>query len=426
MKLSLTGSLTLGSRPVRSGNVTSRFTRTLGCAAIGLLCLNSAPQARSSDCLPPPEGLVSLWPGQGNANDVVGTNNGVLVSGVGFAPGKVGQAFSFNGGSSYIRIPDSPSLHFTNAMTIEAWIYPTSLGTFHNIVSKWDSSNQRAYTTALQSDGRLVLGVCNDGLCSQGTGGSSGNVWSTTLPPANQWTHFAATYDGAFLRMYVNGILEGQVPYTLGIFPGGNNLIIGAAIPGLSPFAGLIDEPSVYKRALLPNEIQAIYAAGSAGKCQPPIITTQPLPQVGYWGRNVTFNVRVSGGEPLYYQWLKESTPIAGANNSSLVLTNVQTTNMGYYSVVITNTYGSVTSSNAYLTVNPAGVSLALYSGITIDGVVGQTYGIQANTNLYNTNGWKGVANVTLGSPIQLWIDAQPANQPQRYYRVVPGPITIP
>jgi hypothetical protein len=71
-------------------------------------------------------------------------------------------------------------------------------------------------------------------------------------------------------------------------------------------------------------------------------------------------------------------------------------------------------------------VSLAFYSGVTIDGVVGLTYGIQCNTNLSNTNGWWGMVNVTLSVPKMLWFDMQPANQPQRYYRVVPGPIAIP
>ena len=87
---------------------------------------------------------------------------------------------------------------------------------------------------------------------------------------------------------------------------------------------------------------------------------------------------------------------------------------------------GSTDSSNANLTVNPAGVSLALYAGITIDGVVGLTYGIQYSTNLSNMTGWQGMANVTLSVTPQLWFDLQPVTQPQRYYRVVPGPITIP
>jgi hypothetical protein len=92
------------------------------------------------------------------------------------------------------------------------------------------------------------------------------------------------------------------------------------------------------------------------------------------------------------------------------MLTNLQATNAGNFSVVVTNSYGSTTSSNAHLTVNPAGVSLALYSGITIDGVVGLTYGIQYSTDLSNTNGWQGMANVTLSVPTELWFDVQPAN----------------
>jgi hypothetical protein len=108
------------------------------------------------------------------------------------------------------------------------------------------------------------------------------------------------------------------------------------------------------------------------------------------------------------------------------VLTNLQISDTGNYSVIISNSLGSITSSNAYLTVNPAGVSVALYAGVTIDGVVGLTYGIQSNTDLSNTNGWRGVANVTLATPSELWFDVQPANQPYRYYRVVPGPISIP
>lgn len=51
---------------------------------------------------------------------------------------------------------------------------------------------------------------------------------------------------------------------------------------------------------------------------------------------------------------------------------------------------------------------------------------VVGNTNLSNTNGWWGMVNVTLSVPTMLWFDMQPANQPQRYYRVVPEPITIP
>jgi hypothetical protein len=87
---------------------------------------------------------------------------------------------------------------------------------------------------------------------------------------------------------------------------------------------------------------------------------------------------------------------------------------------------GTVTSDQAVLTVNPAGVSLGMYAGVTIDGVVGLTYGVQYTTDLSNTNSWRGLANVTLGTSPQLWFDLQSVTQRQRFYQVVPGPITVP
>ena len=394
----------------------------------GLGFLSFAPSSACAvDCSAPPMGLVSFWPGEGTASDLASDNNGTLMNGVAFVPGKAGQAFSFNGTTGYIRVPDSPNLRFTSAMTIEGWVYPASVGgAYRNIISKWDypsATSQVSYTTAINADGKFGFGLCNDGKCPSS---SSGTVLSSSSPPVNQWTHFAATYDGAVMRMYVNGFLEGQAPYTGGIFPGTNSLIIGAALPGLSHFSGRIDEPAVYNRALSETEIQAIYSAGSGGKCHRPIITTQPRNQLGYWGQSITLSAAALGATPMSYQWLHNGSPKAGGSDGSLVLTNVQADDAGTYCVVITNTYGSATSSNALVTVNPAGVSADLYTGITIEGVVGQTYGVQYTTNLDDAGSWQGLANVPLSTTPQLWVDAQPANQARRYYRVVPGPISIP
>ena len=87
---------------------------------------------------------------------------------------------------------------------------------------------------------------------------------------------------------------------------------------------------------------------------------------------------------------------------------------------------GYVISDSATLTMNPAGVALALYAGVTIQGVVGKTYGIQYSADLTQANAWAGLTNLTLTQPVQLWYETQPANQPRRFYRVVPGPIPVP
>jgi pimeloyl-ACP methyl ester carboxylesterase len=83
----------------------------------------------------------------------------------------------------------------------------------------------------------------------------------------------------------------------------------------------------------------------------PPIITTQPQCQTAQAGNNVTFTVAASTYPPPSYQWQFNGQNLAGQTTASLSLTNVQFANAGGYSVIVTNTCGSVTSAVAQLTV---------------------------------------------------------------------------
>jgi hypothetical protein len=102
-----------------------------------------------------------------------------------------------------------------------------------------------------------------------------------------------------------------------------------------------------------------IVPTGSAGT-QAPFISSQPQNQSVTAGNNATFTVTASGTAPLGYQWLFNGTDLAGATNPSLTLTGVTTNQAGGYSVIITNSAGSVLSSNASLTVLPASTSSGL------------------------------------------------------------------
>ena len=83
-----------------------------------------------------------------------------------------------------------------------------------------------------------------------------------------------------------------------------------------------------------------------------PSITTQPQSKLVSPGSNVTFSITADGTAPLAYQWLFNGTNIiSGATTNSYTVAGAQFTNAGNYSVVVTNLYGSVTSSNAVLTV---------------------------------------------------------------------------
>jgi hypothetical protein len=256
---------------------------------------------------------------------------------------------------------------------------------------------------------------------------------------SNVWTHVAAAFDASTqsIRIYANAVELATQITSAGavdvINPSDEPVRIGAdvCVDGnlCWQYTGLVDEVSIYNRALSSSEVATIYAAGSAGKCQstPLTIANQPHSQLGYWGKSASFSVSATNGTPPYvYQWRKDGVDVADATNSVLSLSNLQATNAGIYTVVVSDTVTNLLSQPATLTVNPAGVSIALYAGVTIEGVVGQTYGIQSTLDLSNTNSWVGRTNITLTTPTYLWHDSQPATQPQTYYRVLPGPISIP
>ena len=90
-----------------------------------------------------------------------------------------------------------------------------------------------------------------------------------------------------------------------------------------------------------------------------PSITTQPASQTVSAGSNVTFSVVAAGTSPLSYQWKKNGTNITGATSSSLALANVQSADAASYTVTVSNSAGSVTSSAATLTVNAMAPTIA-------------------------------------------------------------------
>ena len=84
-----------------------------------------------------------------------------------------------------------------------------------------------------------------------------------------------------------------------------------------------------------------------------PAITTQPWSRAADRGASVAFNVTATGTAPLAYQWRKNGTNIAGATTSSYSLANIQLPDAAGYTVLITNSFGAITSRVATLSVNP-------------------------------------------------------------------------
>jgi len=250
-------------------NTSKTFKALLGGVLIISFVFILVDNAYAQSCVLAPDGLVSWWPGEGNANDIADANNGTLQGGATFATGRVGQAFSFDGNGDFVQVPDSANLDITDKITLDAWIKTSGTNDFSGIVGKIgsiDPDTRKGYLLGVNALSKLRCDMVLDRsapCCIQGT------AVSTTSVEDGNWHHVACTYDGAEVKVYVDGVLEDTVAYTNGIGLNNEPLRIGRD-PFSAPnrdFNGLIDEVEVFNRALTDDEIEAIFEADSAGKC---------------------------------------------------------------------------------------------------------------------------------------------------------------
>jgi hypothetical protein len=150
----------------------------------------------------------------------------------------------------------------------------------------------------------------------------------------------------------------------------------------------------------------------------------QPFgPVLTYWGQTNTLSVEAWGSGNLSYQWYFNGVAISSATSSNLVLSGIQFTNAGLYTVVVSSGYGSVTNTPEQVVVNPANTSLQLCANVVVQGTVGYTYLIQSSRDLSNPNAWITETNLTLTQPVEYWDDTSVDvhTSQQKYYRILPG-----
>ncbi|MBP7142707.1 MAG: immunoglobulin domain-containing protein, partial [Opitutaceae bacterium] len=132
----------------------------------------------------------------------------------------------------------------------------------------------------------------------------------------------------------------------------------GAAIPGATSASLVLNNLSPTNAGsytvLVSNSLGSITSSAAVlTVTTPPAIVSQPASQTVTAGDTVSLSVVASGTAPLSYQWKRDSSPIAGANGSTLSFTPIALSDAGSYTVTVQNALGSVTSSAAVLTVQP-------------------------------------------------------------------------
>jgi len=224
---------------------------------ISLLCFSSfsifSPETYAQD------GLVGYWKfDEGSGSIAVDSsghgNTGTLYNGPVWVDGIHGKALSFDGASTYVRIEDSSSLDVTTQVTVEAWVYPraytSNVGHDAHIISRCNEMGGHVYVLASFANGKVNYDV------------NPSHTYHSSVAtlPLYAWTHLAMTYDGAYVRLYINGEFDSSYAKSSPIYTTSNWLAIGCKrwSGGIyAHFNGIIDDVRIYNRALSRQEIQA-------------------------------------------------------------------------------------------------------------------------------------------------------------------------
>ena len=249
-----------------------------------------------------------------------------------------------------------------------------------------------------------------------GTTSSGGRDYGGTvfqLTPSGQWTTLAVfgydtgTDPAAGLVLGADGNFYGTTE-SGGVYPGVGTvfqmtpagvlttLFSFANTNGDSPQAALVQGPD--------GNFYGTTSAGGAGydgnsasgdgvifrvmgPQTPPVIVTQPASLVVPVGGTASFSVSAAGSAPRAYSWERSGTAIAGATNSSYTTNNVQWGDSdSQFSCLVTNAYGSVTSSVAVLTVTTSTGNLVQNGGFELGSFADWTTGGNTSSDSVTTN----------------------------------------
>lgn len=212
-------------------------------------------------CTTQPSGLIHWWPANNNSLDIIGGGNATLLNGVQYSQGKVAESWSFDGVDDDASTP--VTLNYSNGITFECWVKTT------------DNDGLLMADTGTTDETGMGLFIEN-GLIHLGFYKSTPNINNFSIHGSfvsdGQFHHIVGTWtgdttiDGA--KLYVDGNVVGKdtALTTIGSTTKTINFgwIVGSRYFAL---AGLIDEASIYNRALTSQEILSIFNAGSNGKC---------------------------------------------------------------------------------------------------------------------------------------------------------------
>ncbi|MGE0452153.1 MAG: Ig-like domain-containing protein [Vicinamibacteria bacterium] len=263
-------------------------------------------QVLAASCFPSRVGLAAFWHADGDAFESVSGVPGQLEGGVAFAPGKIGQAFDFDGIDDAVEAPDSPGLRITDTVSIAFWAKRQRFGVDIVLEKGGDwTGGQTNYGVGLHEANERMFYFFF-------AGGWRGAPGVADL----DWHHYAvvATHGDANPRLFIDGVERapsyGDGAAAINLNPSPLPLHLGAQLRDPNNWNSfgqlLLDSVQIYDRALTPAEIAADAAAPERRECgganHPPVVTP-PAERVDTEGDVVSIPVVASDpdGDPLTF-----------------------------------------------------------------------------------------------------------------------------
>ena len=216
------------------------------------------------------DGLVSFWTFDKSdiegdiAKDIVGGNDGAIIGGK-IVEGKIEEAIEFSGASDFVDCGSDESLNLTDAITIELWMKPNSVG------EGGPNAGPACKAEAAVSPWSWQLRYNAPGsfMGFQFNADPGGSTWISVqqkLSPG-EWYHIVGTFDGSDIICYLNGVETDRG--AIAAIAGGNGRFYIGQDGWVNIFDGVVDEVRIYDRALSEDEIQHNYRAISQLAVEP-------------------------------------------------------------------------------------------------------------------------------------------------------------
>ncbi|HWH93117.1 MAG TPA: LamG-like jellyroll fold domain-containing protein [Baekduia sp.] len=218
---------------------------------------STGPRAGAAPAAAAPTGLVAAFGFDEASGTVVHDASGHGLDGVrrgaSLVPmGRFGRALSFDGVNDRVTVPDSARLRLSAGLTLEAWVRPTGRGRSRLVLSRGGAKGMSygLYASKLRAPAGSVR-------TATAKASSVRRARGRARLPLHRWSHVAVTFNGQFVRIYVNGewISSRKAPGALIAAAGA--LRIGGGASRTTSFRGRIDEVRVYDHALTGAEIQS-------------------------------------------------------------------------------------------------------------------------------------------------------------------------